>query len=77
MEAGQPSTGASNEALNNLKNKMFSDQLGYSVALGLPELRIKLTDLYKKRYGINLDPECVVITSGSSAAFILRFLAIF
>ena len=77
MEVGQPSNGASIEALNSLKNKMFFDQLGYSVALGIPELRDKISDLYKKRYNLNLDPKRVVITSGSSAAFTLSFLTFF
>ena len=77
MEVGQPSSGASIEALNNLKNKMFSDQLGYSVALGLPELREKIAELYKKRYNLAIDPERVVITAGSSAAFTLSFLTFF
>lgn len=74
MEVEQPSDGASIEALNSLKNKMFSDHLGYSVALGLPELRLQISDLYKNRYNIILDPERVVITSGCSTAFTLSFL---
>ena len=77
MEVGQPSVGAPLEALNNLNKKMLSNQLGYSVALGLPELRARISDLYKKRYHIDLDPERVVITCGSSAAFTLSFLAFF
>ena len=77
MEVGQPSSGASVEALNNLQKKMFSDQLGYSVALGLPELREQIAELYKRRYKLNIDPERVVITAGSSAAFTLSFLTFF
>lgn len=77
MEVGQPSSGASTEALNNLKNKMLCDPLGYTTTLGLPELRIRIAGLYKERYQLCIDPERVIVTSGSSAGFILSFLAFF
>ena len=54
-----------------------SETLGYTVALGLPELRRKISLLYGKWYNIDLDPSRVVITSGSSAAFILSFISLF
>ncbi len=77
MEVGQPSSGASIDALNQLYNKSLSNNLGYSVALGLPELRERIADLYKSRYKLKIDPNRVLVTSGSSAAFILAFTAFF
>ena len=77
MEVGQPSSGAPIDALNQLYNKSLSDNLGYSVALGLPELRERIADLYKSRYNLIVDPKRVLITSGSSAGFILAFIAFF
>ena len=77
MEVGQPSSGAPIDALNQLYNKSLSDNLGYSVALGLPELRERIADLYDSRYNLTVDPKRVLITSGSSAGFILAFIAFF
>jgi len=50
---------------------------GYTVALGLPELRAGIAALYDDWYGVTLDPSRVVITAGSSAAFVLAFTALF
>ena len=77
MEVGQPATGAPERARQRLADEMEQGPLGYTVALGLPELRRGIADLYKDWYGIDLDPARVVVTSGSSGAFILAFTALF
>ena len=51
--------------------------MGYTVALGLPELRARIALLYKEWYGITLDPARVIVTPGSSGAFILAFTTLF
>ena len=51
--------------------------LGYTVALGLPELRQGIAALYRDRHGLDLDPGRVIVTTGSSCGFILAFLALF
>ena len=78
MEVGQPGTPAPRAAMARLEAAMRAGEaLGYTVALGLPELRRGIADLYRRRYGIDLDPRRVVVTSGSSGAFILAFIALF
>jgi aspartate/methionine/tyrosine aminotransferase len=78
MEVGQPGTPAPRAALARLEAAMRAgDALGYTVALGLPELRRGIAELYRRRHGIELDPGRVVVTSGSSGAFILAFIALF
>jgi len=74
MEVGQPSSPALTNARSKVITAISSETLGYTVALGLPELRRKISLLYGKWYNIDLDPRRVVITSGSSAAFILSFI---
>ena len=44
---------------------------------GLPELRNRISKLYGDWYNIDLNPKRVVITTGSSGAFILSFSALF
>ncbi|WP_300516987.1 aminotransferase class I/II-fold pyridoxal phosphate-dependent enzyme [Aliiroseovarius sp.] len=77
MEVGQPGTPAPAGARRALAVAMEGDALGYTVALGMPDLRERIASLYKDWYNINLDPSRVVVTPGSSGAFILGFTALF
>lgn len=77
MEVGQPGTGAPQGALTALERAMRAGPLGYTVALGLPELRAGIAALYRRWYGVDLNPERVVVTAGSSSAFLLAFTALF
>ncbi|MHA6324131.1 pyridoxal phosphate-dependent aminotransferase [Roseivivax sp. CAU 1753] len=77
MEVGQPGTPAPQAARDALARAMQTDALGYTVALGLPALRARIARLYGEWYGVDLDPARVVVTPGSSGAFILAFTALF
>ena len=77
MEVGQPGTAAPAAARTSLAQAMEAGPLGYTVALGLPELRARIAQLYLEWYGLTLDPARVVVTPGSSGAFILAFSALF
>jgi len=77
MEVGQPGTPAPAAARAALARAMEGDAMGYTVALGLPALRDRVARLYGEWYDIDLAPERVVITPGSSGGFILAFTALF
>lgn len=77
MEVGQPGTPAPAGARAALAAALERDALGYTVALGLPALRRGIAALYARWYGIDLNPDRVIVTSGSSAAFLLAFTALF
>jgi len=76
MEVGQPGTGAPEAAKTKLIADM-ADPLGYTVGLGLPELRARIAKHYADWYSVEIDPARVVITSGASGAFLLAFSALF
>ena len=76
MEVGQASTPAPAAALKALGQEL-AEPLGYTVALGLPALREGIAGLYRRWYGVDLDPARVVVTPGSSGAFLLAFAALF
>ena len=76
MEVGQPGTGAPAAAKAKLIAEM-DDPLGYTVGLGLPELRARIARHYGDWYGVDLDPNRIVVTSGASGAFLLAFSALF
>lgn len=77
MEVGQPGTPAPAAARSQTANAMQDDPMGYTVALGLPALRARIARLYHDWYGVDLDPGRVIVTSGSSGAFLLAFTALF
>ena len=77
MEVGQPGTPAPRAALEAVKRALDRETLGYTVALGLPALRERIARHYRQRYGVTVAPERVVVTTGSSAGFVLAFLALF
>ena len=77
MEVGQPSTPAPRAARAALSRALEVDPLGYTVSLGLPDLRAGIAALYARWYGVELDPARVIVTAGSSGAFVLAFAALF
>jgi aspartate/methionine/tyrosine aminotransferase len=77
MEVGQPATPAPLGARNALRDSLNVTAMGYTVALGLPELRAKIADLYGEWYDVDLDSNRVIVTSGSSAGFLLSFTSLF
>lgn len=77
MEVGQPGTPAPAGARKALARAMEAGPLGYTVALGLPDLRAGIAALYARWYGVDLNPDRVVVTAGSSAAFLLSFTTLF
>jgi len=77
LEVGQPSTGAPSRVLEAAKAAIDTDILGYTDALGLPELRQGLAGHYEDTHGITIDAGRIVLTVGSSGAFLLGFLSAF
>lgn len=77
MEVGQPGTGAPAGAVRAVQEAVGADPLGYTVALGLPALRARIAQLYGDWYNVDLDPNRVIVTPGSSGAFLLAFTALF
>jgi len=77
MEVGQPGTPAPVLARRAVAEAMEAGALGYTVALGLPELRARIARHYADWYGLDLDPARVVVTAGASGAFLLAFTALF
>tara|TARA_B100001250_G_scaffold411634_1_gene440759 strand:- start:2502 stop:3656 length:1155 start_codon:yes stop_codon:yes gene_type:complete len=77
MEVGQPGTSAPLIAREYLKKEIYNNNLGYTVTLGLPELRKKISKLYGDWYNLDLNPNRIIITTGSSGAFILSFASLF
>lgn len=77
MEVGQPGTGAPHGVVDAVRSAVGAEKLGYTDAFGIPPLRMAIARHYKSEYGVEVDPARVVVTTGSSAGFVLSFLAAF
>jgi aspartate/methionine/tyrosine aminotransferase len=77
LEIGQPGTPAPAAVLDAARQALTQDRLGYTDALGDAALREAIAGHYQDQYGITVDPGDIVVTTGSSAAFQLAFLAAF
>jgi len=76
MEVGQPASPAPKAARERARQALENQRLGYTEALGLPKLRERIARHMSERYGVGVRPERVVVTAGSSAGFVLAFLAL-
>lgn len=71
MEIGEPDFATPRTICEAGIRALQKGELYYTPALGLPELREKISGFYKSRYGVDVSPARVVITSGSSGALLL------
>lgn len=76
--AGQPGTGAPAPVRDEAVRLLTSgDPLGYTPATGIAELRTAIAGHHRRAHGLQVDPDEVVVTTGSSGGFLLAFLAAF
>jgi len=76
MEVGQPAAPAPAAAIAAARAAL-DGRLAYTESLGIPSLRARIARHYRDAYGVDVPAERIVVTTGSSAAFILAFLALF
>jgi aspartate/methionine/tyrosine aminotransferase len=77
MEVGQPAAGAPASAIAAVRAALDNGPHGYTATLGIAGLRQRIAQAYAQWHSLEVDPERVVVTTGSSAAFMLAFLALF
>ncbi|MGN7778313.1 pyridoxal phosphate-dependent aminotransferase [Mycolicibacterium sp. 22603] len=77
LSAGQPSAQAPEPIRAAAAAALTGHNLGYTVALGIPELRTAIAESYRTKHGIDVDMDAVVITTGSTGGFLLAFLSCF
>lgn len=77
LEVGQPSTPAPAGAIAAARAALEREVIGYTVAKGLPVLTGRIARHYREAYGVTVPEERIVATTGSSAGFLLSFLAAF
>jgi aspartate/methionine/tyrosine aminotransferase len=74
---GQPASGAPVAARQAAAELLENGAIGYTDAIGRPDLRARLAVHMEDTYGVTVDPGRIVVTTGSSGGFTLAFLALF
>jgi aspartate/methionine/tyrosine aminotransferase len=77
MEVGQPAAGAPAPAIAAARAALVSGPIGYTETLGIGSLRRRIARAYADWHDLDIDPARIVVTTGSSAGFMLAFLAAF
>lgn len=77
MAVGQPSDPAPLAVRRAASEALERGRIGYTDALGLINLREAIARHYAESYKVEISPDRIAVTTGSSAAFNLAFLAMF
>jgi aspartate/methionine/tyrosine aminotransferase len=77
LEVGQPGTGAPSGVVSAVKEAVEGQLLGYTLAFGMPELQKRISEHYQTTYNCTVPADRIAVTTGSSGAFVLSFLAAF
>ncbi|WP_421726723.1 pyridoxal phosphate-dependent aminotransferase [Bauldia sp.] len=77
MEVGQPGAPAPKPVLEAAHHALADGRFRYTEALGIRPLRDRIARHYHEAYGIEVAPDRIAVTTGSSAGFNLAFLAAF
>ena len=78
MEVGEPAGGAPGPVAEAARAALSDvGNLGYTEAFGVGPLRRAIAAHYDRAYGVDVDPDRIIATTGSSGGFLLAFLAAF
>ena len=77
FELGEPQISTPDPIIKEIKKLLKLNLPGYTPSNGIEELRLKISKFYLKKYNVNIEPNKIFITNGSSGAFLLSFISAF
>ena len=76
LEVGEPDFDTPANIVEAGMAALSQGKTHYTSSVGIPELRRAVADSYKRKYGADVDPNCVIVTSGSSPAIFLALASL-
>lgn len=76
LEIGEPDFPTASHICDSAKAAMCSGNTKYTHSQGLIELRKAIATNYKNKFNVDISPEQIIVTSGTSPAMLLLFLAL-
>ena len=77
MEVGEPGAAPPRLVREAAIAALGGGRIGYTEAIGRPSLRARIARHYRDTYGVAIDADRIVVTTGSSGGFVVAFLALF
>ena len=74
LEVGEPDFDVPECVTEAVVEAYKNHQTHYTHSLGDPELRQEIANLYKREYGVDVDKDQILVTSGSSPAILLTMI---
>lgn len=71
MEVGEPDFVTAAPVVEAGRRALAEGRTAYTAAKGLTALRTAISDDYARRYGVGVDPDCILVTPGASGALLL------
>ncbi|MEP7157545.1 MAG: pyridoxal phosphate-dependent aminotransferase, partial [Betaproteobacteria bacterium] len=71
MEVGEPDFATPRPIVDAAIDALNRERMYYTSALGMWPLREAIADFYRSKYGVEVSPERIIVTAGSSAALLL------
>ncbi|SDF30667.1 L-aspartate aminotransferase apoenzyme [Methanolobus vulcani] len=76
LEIGEPDFPTASHICDAAKAAMCAGNTKYTHSQGLVELRQAIVKSYKEKFDVDIDPGQIIVTSGTSPAMLLLFLAL-
>lgn len=77
LEIGQPDFTTPECIMDAAAKAMRDGHTGYTHSMGILPLREALAAYYEREYGVNVPPERIIVTNGTSSAMLLLFAVLF
>jgi len=74
LEVGEPDFDMPECVTKAAIEAQLSGATHYTHSLGDPQLRSAISDFYKSEYNVTVDPDCILVTSGSSPAILMTLM---
>lgn len=74
LEVGEPDFDVPQCVNDAIRTALDQHQTHYTHSLGDPELRAEIARLYQREYGVTVDPDCILVTTGSSPAILFLMM---
>ncbi len=76
LEIGEPDFDTPECIKQAARQAMDRGETHYTHSLGIPELRQAISRKYSRTYGVEVDPDQIIVTSGTSPAMFMLFSAL-
>ena len=73
LEVGEPDFNTPECIIRAVPKAIQNGKTHYTHSLGIPELRAAISEHYKSTYNVDIDPDQILVTAGSSPALMIAF----